>query len=140
MSMQPMTILVVDDEPLITELYQYMLETAGFRVLTATQATEAFRFLDTEVVDALICDLHMYPVDGQTIAHRARRSNPNLPILFVTGSPEPEDRFVADQITARLLLKPVPVQILIDEVETLTQRSFRVFRGFADAAHLPKAA
>jgi CheY-like chemotaxis protein len=83
-------IILVDDEPLIIDLLKHALTDGGFAVTTAATGEEAIRLL--EAVDskyrALVTDVN-FPssnVAGWDVAKRAREINPDLPVVYITGS------------------------------------------------------
>jgi two-component system cell cycle sensor histidine kinase/response regulator CckA len=84
------TVLVVDDEPTLRKLMQLVLEREGFRVLTAQNGYDAMDVSESHrgVIDMLVSDVMMPGMDGPTLAGELRETDPNLPVLFVTGSCE----------------------------------------------------
>ena len=80
-------ILVVDDNPLNTELYRRHLEGAGHRVSTAGSAEAALHMLDTPWPDLIILDVHMPGMDGFELCRhiRSREVLADIPILFITA-------------------------------------------------------
>jgi DNA-binding NtrC family response regulator len=84
------TVLVVDDEPLLRKLMRLMLEQAGFEVLTATDGRDAMKVSEMHRghIDLLVSDVRMPVMDGPTLVQEMLETDPNLPVLFVTGSSE----------------------------------------------------
>ena len=84
------TVLVVDDEPTLRKLMQVVLERAGFRVLTAQNGYDAMDVSESHLgsIDVLVSDVTMPGMDGPTLVDELRETDPNLPVLFVTGSLE----------------------------------------------------
>jgi CheY-like chemotaxis protein len=82
----PRTILVVDDDPDVCELYRICLE-QRFRVLTAEQGQDALEILDQEPVDLLITDVHMPVMNGVELIRAVRRRPRlrDLPIIVQTS-------------------------------------------------------
>jgi CheY-like chemotaxis protein len=81
------TILLVEDEASVRRLTRRILETAGYRVLEASQGEEALRVAAQWVgaVDLVITDIVMPGMSGQTLARRLRERQPALRILYVSG-------------------------------------------------------
>ena len=80
-------ILIVEDNPLNSELLQDWLETEGYAVATATTINEAKAELDGLMPDAVLLDVQLGLEDGLTLAV-AIRNDPrlsNLPIIAVTA-------------------------------------------------------
>ena len=83
--MQPV-ILVVDDEPPIREIERRVLDRAGYRVVEAAGAVEAFDAIEQEHrVDLVVADLDMPEVSGDEMVRRIRSLRPDLKVLYVTG-------------------------------------------------------
>lgn len=59
-----MTILIVDDEERIRNIYGRTFRREGFKVLEAANATEAYEIMTSWRVDVILLDIHMAGVDG----------------------------------------------------------------------------
>jgi len=110
-------VLVVDDEPLIVQYVQRVLLPANYRVLTATDAEEAWTiFAHREVrIGLLLTDIVMPgSMDGFELAAKVQKTEPALPILFMTGAiSEGDPRSVEITEKGLLLRKPFfPKQLL----------------------------
>src|SRR5262245_22766613 len=82
---QPL-VLVVDDEAPIRQIERRLLEQAGYEVIDAPGATEAFALLnDGKPIDLLVADLDMPEVTGDEMVRRIRSERPDLKVLYVTG-------------------------------------------------------
>jgi two-component system cell cycle sensor histidine kinase/response regulator CckA len=79
------TLLIVDDEPLMTDLFRQSMTRHGFRVLTATGGKEALEIVAKEPVDLVITDMTMPGMDGVTFAHALFAQLPHLKTLIATG-------------------------------------------------------
>jgi len=81
-------ILLVDDDPLITELVVDMLGMEGHEVDTAPDGIEALRRLESQRYDLIITDLHMPKLDGSGFYRQLteRRTHPVRKIIFLTGT------------------------------------------------------
>ncbi len=82
-------ILCVDDNEQTLSIRRFLLETRGYRVLTATAAHEALETLEGFApgeIALLLCDLIMPQMDGTELIRRARELQPGLPTLMVSGT------------------------------------------------------
>jgi CheY-like chemotaxis protein len=82
------TILVVDDEFLITDILVDALEEEGFRVLTASNGRKALEVLDKEVPALVMTDFMMPLMNGLELA-RAIKANPDwaqIPVILLSGA------------------------------------------------------
>jgi signal transduction histidine kinase len=83
------TILVVENEPDILAYTTEGLETLGFCVLGAQDASSALMLLEsTADIALLFTDLGLLGIDGHQLAREATRRWPDLPILYTSGGPE----------------------------------------------------
>jgi CheY-like chemotaxis protein len=115
----PPRILIVDDDPLITELVIDMLGIEGYDIDTATNGIEALQKLERQRYDLIITDLHMPKLDGSGFYRElAQRKLHSLKrIIFLTGTTggSEEHRFVQES-GVPVLLKPFNVSELIELV------------------------
>jgi PAS domain S-box-containing protein len=83
----PGTILVVEDNELLSSSTSQMLQQYGYRVLTAADGAAALRILESERdVRLLFTDVGLPgPLNGRQLAEEAQRRRPNLKVLFTTG-------------------------------------------------------
>lgn len=90
------TVLVVDDEADILEILKITLETAGYRVLTASDGAQALAAVDREIPDAMLLDVGMPNVDGWEVLERIKSSRAealaHVPVVMITAWSSPEDQ------------------------------------------------
>jgi DNA-binding response OmpR family regulator len=78
------TALVVDDEPQMTIIIEFALETQGFTVLTAHDGATALNLLRTRTVDLVVLDVMMPAMDGLTLCERIRARS-DVPVMLLTA-------------------------------------------------------
>jgi len=102
-----MRTLILDDEEPIVHMLAKVCEKEGHTVAAFTQAVDALIHLASEPVDRLNSDMHMPEHDGMTVIHEARRLQPHLFTLIITGhtSRYPIEDLLADG-TADIMFKP----------------------------------
>jgi CheY-like chemotaxis protein len=90
-------VLVVEDEPLISDMIAQGLEDEGFRVHAVPNAEQALRHLASHGdVDVLFTDINLPGgMDGSTLARWARELNPALSVVYASGRVSSLDRFSA---------------------------------------------
>jgi FixJ family two-component response regulator len=79
---------VVDDDPAVLDSFRFMLEVAGYRVLTFCSASE-FLAHTSDPPCCLILDQRMPDLTGLELVERLRSDGIMLPILLVTACPSP---------------------------------------------------
>jgi CheY-like chemotaxis protein len=78
-------VLVVDDDPGIRDTIQFMLEDAGYAVITATNGPDALaRVLEREP-SLVLLDLQMPLMTGQETLARLREMPFQIPVIFMTA-------------------------------------------------------
>jgi DNA-binding NtrC family response regulator len=78
-------ILVVDDEPAVLATMVAALEAEGFLALGSTDPRDVRKLMETVVFDVLVSDVMMPHLDGLALLEIARRQNPDVEVLLVTG-------------------------------------------------------
>ena len=83
-SVEPLKILVADDEPAMVGVIGAILGSAGHRIIAAYDGREAIRRFDEEHPDLVLLDLAMPGVDGADVCRRIRAAG-DTPIIVVSG-------------------------------------------------------
>jgi CheY-like chemotaxis protein len=108
------TILIVEDDADLRQLFRITLALEGYRVLEARDGVQALHFLESDPPDLVILDLGLPRVSGylvrQEIAASARTRD--IPVVVVTGMIAPAEQLKV----ASLLRKPVSPEQLVDTV------------------------
>ena len=82
----PLTVLVVDDDPVVRETAVHLFRDLGFAVLDAYNGEEALRLIrSTPQIGLLFADVRMPRMDGLTLAERALKIRPDLKVVFTSG-------------------------------------------------------
>ena len=116
------TILVVDDEPKITQLVRDYLERAGFAVLTAYDGKKAISLAKTEKPDMVILDLGLPQLDGLDFTREFRKTS-NAPIIMLTARAEETDKLIGLELGADdYMTKPFSPKELVARVRVVFRR------------------
>ncbi len=123
MTLAEASILVVDDEPELLEIFSIWLKREGSTVLCAPNGDAALKVLQTTRVDALVSDIRMPVMDGVTLVKTLFEAKQTVPTtIFVSGFGEISPRLLYSLGVEALLSKPLPRNLL---VQTLS-RSLRL--------------
>ena len=115
-------VLVIDDEPGITRLCQRLLSRANFEVATFTQPTEGLSWLEQQPIDLLLVDIRMPGMNGFEVIDLARRRQPDLAVVIMTGFGTVEMAIQALQRGADgLVLKPFAGAELVQSLKHALQ-------------------
>lgn len=79
------TILVVDDEKQIRELFHRLLKKEGYRVLTANNGNEGLKLIDTEKPELVLLDLKLPDMSGIQFLRLIKRRNEKAEVIIITG-------------------------------------------------------
>lgn len=126
-SLEPLSVLVVDDQPFSRSLVKRMLRAIGIRqTLEAEDGGAALAQLQERSVDLAIVDWEMQPVDGLSFVGQLRRPGDGphrfLPIIMLTAHTEPERvREARDAGVNDILAKPVSVGTIYRRVLSLIE-------------------
>ena len=84
---EPRTVLLVEDEFLISQYVAEELSDYGFTVHESSTADDALRYIDSGApVDVLFTDINLPgSIDGTELAIRVRAMRPELPIVYASG-------------------------------------------------------
>jgi len=111
-------IMVVDDEPMMTQLLGRYLREKGYQVDTAADGREALDQLKSREYHLLITDMRMPYLDGLQLLKAAKDLFPRLPVIFISGYGEAETVVAALKAGAdNFLAKPLDLEVLERVVE-----------------------
>jgi nitrogen-specific signal transduction histidine kinase/CheY-like chemotaxis protein len=111
-------ILVVDDEPQVRDITAAMLTRHGYRVLTASDGSEAVALFSTRSTEVklVITDLVMPNLDGVALAGIVRHMNPCVRVLAISGLSSGGRNGKLEKYGGAILFKPFKVQALLEAV------------------------
>jgi len=117
-------ILVVDDDPRITDLLRRVLAYEGYSVAIATSGNEALNRSLERPPDLVVLDIMLPGLNGLEVAQRLRAAGDNVPILMLTARDAVADRVKGLETGADdYLVKPFAPDELVARVKALLRRS-----------------
>lgn len=117
------SILVVDDDPKITQLLRRALSLEGYSVQTAPSGEAALQSARTYEPDLVILDILMPGMDGLEVCRRLRAAG-DTPILLLTAKDEVADRVRGlDSGADDYVVKPFALEELTARVRALLRRT-----------------
>jgi two-component system OmpR family response regulator len=118
-------VLVVDDEPSITELVSTALRYEGFDVTVAANGREA---LDAAVAvrpELIVLDVMLPDLDGFEVIRRIRSDGSWTPVVFLTARDAPDDKVGGLKLGADdYVTKPFSLEELIERVRAVLRRTY----------------
>ncbi len=104
------TILCVDDNEQSLSVRKFMLETRGYRVLTALNAAQALELYGQGGIDLVLSDLIMPQMDGNELINRMKSIQSDVPMILMSGSVRAYERAShADAFLPKGACSPVEV-------------------------------
>ena len=116
------TFLLIDDEPMVTDICEMMLKKLGYRVLKANSGKEGIKLFEANKgrIDLIISDFNMPGMNGQEVVDKLRVIDHGVKVLLSSGGlsvPHEEDALVRG--FNGFLQKPYSIEILSDKIDEL---------------------
>ena len=116
-------ILIVEDDPKLSDLYSIILNKAGYNTLCAANGQEAWGILEQEHIDLIITDIMMPVMDGYTAVKKLRAADIKTPIIMLTALASVEDKVKGLDIGADdYMTKPFSMDELTARLRAITRR------------------
>jgi CheY-like chemotaxis protein len=114
------TVLVVDDDLGVQDLFRTFLKQTGFSRVVVGTATEAIKSLRKQKFDLLFLDLQLPDAPGDQVYQTAKQIDPDLNVIVITGYPDSEilDR-ILQVCPVTVLKKPLKIEQLYQTVKIL---------------------
>lgn len=114
------TILLVEDEPAVRQLFAQALTRAGYSVYEARNGQEAMKVFDRhgESIDMLLTDMRMPYMGGAELAHHLRGRRRSLKLLCISGYPGNLDA----ELAIDFLAKPFSREDLLKKVREILDK------------------
>lgn len=116
------TILVVDDEPDVRTLCRVNLEYEGYKVVEASNGSDAFQRLNERRPDLILLDLMMPQMDGWEVMRRLKEdeSTAAIPVILLTARADDDSQLKAlDEGVLDYITKPFNPLSLVKFVERI---------------------
>ncbi len=114
----PLSILLVDDDKTIVEIFEYGLSEQGYEVHTAYDVAEALRVANAIKIDCLLSDIQLPDRDGITLNSMIREMYPEVISILMTGYPGISSAIKGlRQNIHDYLIKPFSVEQVIASIE-----------------------
>lgn len=120
-SEQETLLLIVDDEPLITDLFTRAMTKRGFQVLSAVDGESALAIVKSRASDLslVITDMTMPGMDGIALAQALEHVAPSLPVLIATGYDADISQMHPPANVVDIVQKPYQTTALFDTIRTI---------------------
>jgi DNA-binding NtrC family response regulator len=121
------TILLVEDEPFVREATCGILESAGFEVLQAENASDAAKIYEarTRRIDLLMTDMVLPGRSGLQLGQELRGHCPDIVVLLTSGYHNLEYQAEAPELCTYFLAKPYSRRTLVEKIEKILGAELR---------------
>jgi two-component system, OmpR family, response regulator len=124
------TVLVVDDNPSIVDIFVSMLEQGGYHVLSATSGEGALEILENSRPDMILLDILMEPMDGWQTLERIKAGPPSMssiPVMMLTAKPlSPDEAQKFGLSIEDYINKPITRRALYEAINRFFQHRDRM--------------
>ena len=112
------SILVMDDDKDILNLFKDTLEEDGYKVVAVSTGRDAVTRAQEEQIHVAILDIIMHDVTGDSVAFELKRINELIKIIFISGYSRIQDSINALNLgVSEILIKPVTAEELLHAVK-----------------------
>ncbi|WP_055488621.1 response regulator [Streptomyces sp. WMMB 322] len=116
-------VLVVDDDPTVTEVVAGYLDRSGFVVDRAADGIDALTRAQAAPPDLVVLDLMLPGLDGLQVCRQLRRQGP-VPVVMLTARGDEEDRILGLEVGADdYVTKPFSPRELVLRIESVLRRA-----------------
>lgn len=120
--MDPINILLIDDEEAFVTTLQERLEMRGFSPRVATDGLTGLEMIAAEPPDVVVLDLRMPGLSGVEVLRRIRKRWPCLPVIMLSGHGSDQDFETCLSLGAALYhKKPLDIDVLLESIRIVTQ-------------------
>ncbi|GAB1639909.1 response regulator transcription factor [Krasilnikovia sp. MM14-A1259] len=117
-------VLVVDDDPTVSDVVRRYLEQAGCEVRLAADGADGLAAIAAEQPDLVVLDVMMPGIDGLEVCRRVRRQLPGLPVVMLTALGEEADRILGLEVGADdYVTKPFSPRELVLRIRSVLRRT-----------------
>jgi DNA-binding response OmpR family regulator len=120
-----MKVLVVEDDPRISDVLEYALKAEGYEVQTAQRGREATEMVKRSSPSLIVLDVGLPDIDGFEVC-RTVRTFSDVPVIFLTSRSDEIDRVVGLEIGGDdYVVKPFSPRELLARIKAIRRRNDR---------------
>jgi DNA-binding response OmpR family regulator len=120
-----MKVLIAEDDPNTRRGLEEILEAEGYQTVAANNGSEALRLFRTESPDFVCLDIMMPGASGYDVCREIRRTDPAVPVIFISAKSEEIDKVVGLELGADdFIVKPFGVREVVARIRAVTRRRF----------------
>jgi DNA-binding response OmpR family regulator len=118
-----MKVLVAEDDGLIRNGLSEILRKEGYTPVEAADGKQALELFSSESPDFICLDIMMPQMSGYDVLREIRRSNPSVPVIFISAKSEEVDKVVGLELGADdFIVKPFGLSEVVARIRAVTRR------------------
>ena len=119
-----MKVLIAEDDDATREGLAEILDAEGYETVYARDGKEALALFDRQKPDFVCLDVMMPEMDGYSVCREIRRSDPAVPIIFISAKSEEIDKVLGLELGADdFIVKPFGVKEVVARIRAVTRRA-----------------
>lgn len=132
----PKRILLIEDDPNLGYVLQENLELQGYNVQRCMDGEEGLDTYLRNSFDLCLIDVMLPKKDGFSLAKDIRKSNQDIPIIFLTAKSLKEDRIEGFKIGGDdYIVKPFSMEELVLRIQAVLKRTQKSSQAFEEKSH-----
>lgn len=121
--MNPIQVLLVDDEEDLSSVLAERLEIRGFAAVGVISSDEALKLIEQRKFDVVVVDVKMPGIGGLELMRRIKKSNPDTQVILFTGhGSHKEGEQGISEGAFDCLIKPIKIEDLALKIEKAAGR------------------
>ena len=118
-----MKVLIAEDDLNTREGLAEILDAEGYEVLLAADGKQALTLFRRQQPDFVCLDVMMPEADGYDVCREIRKSDPGVPVIFISAKSEEIDKVVGLELGADdFIVKPFGVKEVVARIRAVTRR------------------
>ncbi len=116
-------VLVIDDQPIVTDLLVSVLERMQYKSVVASCGRDGVEMFEKDEFDLVITDLGMPDISGWEVSKAVKQKNPNVPVVVITGwGVDPDPDKMKDSKVDFVINKPFQIDQLEKIIKDLMEK------------------
>lgn len=118
-----MKILIAEDDKFIREGLEEILKSEGYETVVANDGGEAVNLFEEHQPDFVLLDIMMPEIDGYEVCRRIRKTDDQIPVIFISAKSEEIDKVIGLELGADdFIVKPFGTREVIARIRAITRR------------------
>ena len=122
-SLQDITIVIIDDDSDVLESYRHLLSLSGYKVKCFSSPHRALEFITADFAGVILCDIYMPEMNGMDVLLKCMEVDPELPVMMITGHGDiPLAVNAMTKGASDFIEKPINPPLLLEKIKTISQQ------------------